>query len=116
VEHLAAGPPAQCILRAIEPSAGRPVPPMPAVKNPLKAIRRPLPARMAVDRNSKGIYADDPVVAGMLHGRAQRSRSSARAACCGWTWTKASGNAGSGRGCSPPTTFPPPGPRPVTRD
>src|SRR5258706_4061812 len=63
------------ILRAIEQAAGRPVPPLPAVKNPLKAISRPLPRPDAVDKvTGKGIYADDLYVTGMLHARALRSR------------------------------------------
>ncbi len=63
------------ILRAIEQAAGRPVPPLPAVKNALKAISRPLPRPDAVDKvTGKGIYADDLYVTGMLHGRALRSR------------------------------------------
>ena len=63
------------ILRAIEQAAGRPVPPLPAVKKPLKAISRPLPRPDAVDKvTGKGIYADDLYVTGMLHARALRSR------------------------------------------
>ena len=63
------------ILRAIEQAAGRPVPPLPAVKKPLKAISRPLPRPDAVDKvTGKGIYADDLYVTGMLYARALRSR------------------------------------------
>ena len=63
------------ILRAIEQAAGRPVPPLPAVKQPLRAISRPLPRPDAVEKvTGKGIYADDLYVEGMLHGRALRSR------------------------------------------
>jgi xanthine dehydrogenase molybdenum-binding subunit len=63
------------ILRAIEQAAGRPVPPLPAVRAPLRAISRPLPRPDAVDKvNGRGIYADDLYVAGMLHARALRSR------------------------------------------
>jgi selenium-dependent xanthine dehydrogenase len=63
------------ILRAIEQAAGRPTPPLPAVKKPMKAISRGLPRPDAVDKvTGKGIYADDLHVAGMLYGRALRSR------------------------------------------
>jgi xanthine dehydrogenase molybdenum-binding subunit len=63
------------ILRAVEQAAGRPVPPLPAVKLALKFISRPLPRPDAVDKvTGKGIYADDLYVEGMLHGRALRSR------------------------------------------
>jgi selenium-dependent xanthine dehydrogenase len=63
------------ILRAIEQAAGRPVPPLPAVKQPLMAISRPLPRPDAIDKvTGKGIYVDDLYVEGMLHARALRSR------------------------------------------
>jgi selenium-dependent xanthine dehydrogenase len=63
------------ILRAIAQAAGRPVPALPAVKRPLKAISRPLPRPDAVDKvTGKGMYADDLYVTGMLHARALRSR------------------------------------------
>ena len=63
------------ILRAIEQAAGRPVPALPAVKLPLKAISRPLPRPDAVDKvTGKGIYADDLYVEGMLYARVLRSR------------------------------------------
>lgn len=63
------------ILRAVEQAAGRPVPLLPAVKQPLKSISRPLPRPDAVDKvTGKGLYADDLYVEGMLHARALRSR------------------------------------------
>jgi len=63
------------IIRAIQQAAGQPVPPLPAVKAPLKAISRPLPRPDAVDKvTGKGIYADDLYVEGMLHARALRSK------------------------------------------
>jgi selenium-dependent xanthine dehydrogenase len=62
------------ILRAIQQAAGQPTPPLPAVKQPLKAISRPLPRPDAVEKvTGQGIYADDLYVAGMLHARALRS-------------------------------------------
>src|SRR5258705_2393790 len=65
------------ILRAIEQAAGRPVPALPAVKQAMKAISRPLPRPDAVDKvTGKGIYADDLYVEGMLYARALRSRYS----------------------------------------
>jgi len=63
------------IIRAIQQAAGQPVPPLPGVKQPLKAISRPLPRPDAVDKvTGKGIYADDLYVEGMLHARALRSK------------------------------------------
>ena len=63
------------ILRAIQQSAGQPVPPPPAVKAPLAAISRPLPRPDAVDKvTGKGIYADDLYVEGMLHAKTLRSQ------------------------------------------
>jgi xanthine dehydrogenase molybdenum-binding subunit len=62
------------IIRAIQQAAGQDVPPLPAVKAPLKAISQPLPRPDAVDKvTGKGIYADDLYVEGMLHARALRS-------------------------------------------
>jgi xanthine dehydrogenase molybdenum-binding subunit len=62
------------ILRAIEQAAGRPVPPLPAVKEPMHAISRPLTRPDAVDKvTGKGIYADDLHVEGMLHAKVLRS-------------------------------------------
>src|SRR5712692_8892924 len=63
------------ILRAVEQAVGRPVPALPAVKQPLKAISRPLPRPDAVEKvTGRGIYADDLYMTGMLHARALRSR------------------------------------------
>src|SRR3990172_5183539 len=63
------------IIRAIQQAAGQAVPPLPSVKNPLKAVGRPLPRPDAIDKvTGKGIYADDLYVEGMLHARALRSR------------------------------------------
>ncbi|RME77026.1 MAG: aldehyde oxidoreductase [Chloroflexi bacterium] len=62
------------IIRAIQQAAGQPVPPLPAVKQPLKAISRPLPRPDAVKKvTGKGIYADDLYMEGMLYARALRS-------------------------------------------
>ena len=63
------------IIRAIQQAAGQSVPPLPAVKQPLNAISRPLPRPDAVEKvTGKGIYADDLYVEGMLHARALRSQ------------------------------------------
>lgn len=63
------------IIRAVQQAAGQDVPPLPAVKQPLKAISRPLPRPDAVDKvTGKGIYADDLYVEGMLYARALRSK------------------------------------------
>lgn len=63
------------IIRAIQQAAGQAVPPLPAVKAPLKAISRPLPRPDAVDKvTGRGIYADDLYVEGMLHAKALRSK------------------------------------------
>jgi selenium-dependent xanthine dehydrogenase len=63
------------IIRAIQQAAGQSVEPLPAVKQPLNAISRPLPRPDAVEKvNGKGIYADDLYVDGMLHARALRSQ------------------------------------------
>lgn len=63
------------IIRAIQQAAGQPVPPLPGVKLPLKAISRPFPRPDAVDKvTGKGIYADDLYVEGMLHAKALRSK------------------------------------------
>jgi xanthine dehydrogenase molybdenum-binding subunit len=63
------------ILRAIQQAAGRAVPPLPSVKQPLKAISRPLPRPDAVDKvTGRGIFADDLYIEGMLHARALRSK------------------------------------------
>jgi selenium-dependent xanthine dehydrogenase len=63
------------IIRAIQQAAGQPVPPLPAVKEPLQAISRPLPRPDAVDKvTGRGIYPDDLYVEGMLYGLALRSR------------------------------------------
>ncbi|MGH9843197.1 MAG: molybdopterin-dependent oxidoreductase [Blastocatellia bacterium] len=63
------------IIRAVQQAAGQAVPPLPAVKQPLKAISQPLPRPDAVEKvNGKGIYADDLYVEGMLHARALRSQ------------------------------------------
>ncbi len=62
------------ILRAIRQAAGQPVPPLPPVKQPLRAISRPLPRPDAIEKvTGRGIYADDLYVEGMLHARALRS-------------------------------------------
>jgi len=62
------------ILRAIEDLAGRAVPPLPPVKNPLRAISRTLPRPDAIAKvNGTGIYADDLYVEGMLHAKVLRS-------------------------------------------
>jgi selenium-dependent xanthine dehydrogenase len=63
------------IIRAVRQAAGQSVEPLPAVKQPLNAISRPLPRPDAVEKvNGKGVYADDLYVEGMLHARALRSR------------------------------------------
>ncbi|MBI3763989.1 MAG: molybdopterin-dependent oxidoreductase, partial [Chloroflexi bacterium] len=63
------------IIRAIQQAAGQAVPPLPSVKQPLKAISRPLPRPDAVDKvTGRGIYVDDLYVEGMLYGRALRSK------------------------------------------
>src|SRR5262245_9852655 len=63
------------IIRAIQQAAGQPVEPLPAVKQPLNAVSRPLPRPDAVEKvNGKGIYADDLYVEGMLHASALRSQ------------------------------------------
>jgi selenium-dependent xanthine dehydrogenase len=63
------------IIRAIQQAAGQPVNPLPAVKQPLNTISRPLPRPDATPKvNGKGIYADDLYVEGMLHARALRSK------------------------------------------
>ncbi len=63
------------IVRAIQQAMGQPTPPLPAVKNPLKAISRPMPRPDAVAKvTGKGIYADDLYVEGMLHAKALRSQ------------------------------------------
>jgi xanthine dehydrogenase molybdenum-binding subunit len=63
------------IIRAIQQAAGQAVPPLPAVKHPLKAISQPLPRPDAVAKvTGRGIYADDLYVEGMLHARVLRSQ------------------------------------------
>jgi xanthine dehydrogenase molybdenum-binding subunit len=63
------------IIRAIRQAAGQPVDSLPAVKQPLNSISRPLPRPDAAPKvNGKGIYADDLYVEGMLHARALRSK------------------------------------------
>jgi xanthine dehydrogenase molybdenum-binding subunit len=65
------------ILRAIQQAAGHAerVPPLPSVKQPLKAVSRPLPRPDAVDKvTGRGLYADDLYVEGMLYARALRSK------------------------------------------
>jgi xanthine dehydrogenase molybdenum-binding subunit len=62
------------ILRAVQDLAGQDALPLPAVKNPLRAISRPLPRPDAVSKvNGAGIYADDLYIAGMLHAKVLRS-------------------------------------------
>lgn len=62
------------IIRAIQQAMGRSVPALPAVKQPLSAISRPLPRPDAVDKvTGKGLYADDLYVEGMLYAKALRS-------------------------------------------
>ena len=62
------------IIRAVQQAAGQEVPPPPLVKQPLKAISRPLPRPDAVGKvTGKGIYADDLYVEGMLYAQALRS-------------------------------------------
>jgi xanthine dehydrogenase molybdenum-binding subunit len=63
------------IIRAVQQAAGQSVAALPAVKQPLNAISRPLPRPDAVEKvNGKGVYADDLYVDGMLHARALRSK------------------------------------------
>jgi xanthine dehydrogenase molybdenum-binding subunit len=63
------------ILRAVQQASGQVVPPLPAVKSPLKAVSRPLPRPDAAPKvTGHGIYADDLYVEGMLHARALRSQ------------------------------------------
>ena len=63
------------ILRAVEYLAGRSVPPLPAVKNPMQAISQALPRPDALAKvNGAGIYADDLYVEGMLHAKVLRSK------------------------------------------
>jgi selenium-dependent xanthine dehydrogenase len=63
------------IIRAVQQAAGQSVASLPAVKQPLNAISRPLPRPDAVEKvNGKGVYADDLYVEGMLHARALRSK------------------------------------------
>jgi xanthine dehydrogenase molybdenum-binding subunit len=63
------------IIRAVQQAAGQEVAPLPAVKQPLNAISRPLPRPDAVEKvTGKGIYADDLYVDGMLYARAFRSQ------------------------------------------
>jgi xanthine dehydrogenase molybdenum-binding subunit len=63
------------IIRAVQQAAGQTPQPLPSVKQPLKAISRPLPRPDAVEKvNGKGVYADDLYVEGMLHARALRSK------------------------------------------
>ena len=62
------------ILRAIQQAAGQTVAALPAVKQPLNAISRPLPRPDAIEKvTGAGIYADDLYVEGMLYARALRS-------------------------------------------
>jgi xanthine dehydrogenase molybdenum-binding subunit len=62
------------IIRSIQQAAGQALPPLPAVKAPMKAIGRRLPRPDAAAKvTGKGIYADDLYVEGMLHARALRS-------------------------------------------
>lgn len=63
------------IIRAIQQAAGQSVPPLPGVKQPLKAVSRPLPRPDAADKvTGRGIYADDLYVEGMLYAKALRSK------------------------------------------
>ncbi|MCX6048770.1 MAG: molybdopterin-dependent oxidoreductase [Chloroflexi bacterium] len=63
------------IIRAIQQATGQAVPALPAVKQPLKAISRPLPRPDAVDKvTGKGIYVDDIYIEGMLYARTLRSQ------------------------------------------
>jgi selenium-dependent xanthine dehydrogenase len=63
------------IIRAIQQAAGQPVPPLPDVKHPLRAVGRALPRPDAVEKvTGKGIYADDLYVEGMLYAKALRSK------------------------------------------
>lgn len=62
------------ILRAVEHLAGYDVPPLPAVKHPMRAISQPLPRPDAIAKvNGTGIYADDLYIEGMLHAKVLRS-------------------------------------------
>jgi selenium-dependent xanthine dehydrogenase len=62
------------VIRAIQQAAGQPVPPLPNVRRPLKAVGRPMLRPDAVDKvTGKGIYADDLYVEGMLYAKALRS-------------------------------------------
>jgi xanthine dehydrogenase molybdenum-binding subunit len=62
------------IIRAVQQAAGQEVPPLPLVKQPLKAVSHALPRPDAVEKvTGKGIYADDLYVEGMLYARALRS-------------------------------------------
>ncbi len=62
------------IVRAVEDLAGRDVPPLPAVKKPMRAISRALPRPDAIAKvNGAGIYADDLYVEGMLFAKVLRS-------------------------------------------
>ncbi len=62
------------IIRAVQQAAGQEIPPLPAVKRPLRAISRPLPRPDAVEKvNGQGLYAGDLAVEGMLYARALRS-------------------------------------------
>lgn len=63
------------IIRAVQQAAGQPVPPLPHVKKPLKAVGRPMPRPDAVDKvTGRGIYADDLYVQGMLYAKTLRSK------------------------------------------
>ncbi|MDQ3249743.1 MAG: molybdopterin-dependent oxidoreductase, partial [Chloroflexota bacterium] len=63
------------IIRAIQQAAGQDVPPLPGVKQPLRAISRPFPRPDAVDKvTGRGIYADDLYVEGMVYAKALRSQ------------------------------------------
>lgn len=62
------------ILRAVEHLAGYAVPPLPAVKQPQRAISRALPRPDAVAKvTGAGIYAADLYFEGMLHAKVLRS-------------------------------------------
>jgi selenium-dependent xanthine dehydrogenase len=63
------------IIRAVKQAAGQSVSPLPSVKQPLRAISRPLPRPDAIEKvTGKGIFADDLYVEGMLYAAALRSR------------------------------------------
>jgi len=63
------------IIRAVQQAAGQPVPPLPVVKKPMKAISRGFPRPDAVEKvTGKGIYADDLYMPGMLFAKALRSK------------------------------------------